>query len=159
VSDTKEMDDGGDAPPSVPYGTHIWHLPTITMLSAPMVFSLFRAPKLLDYKTEDFTPVLQLKELMLFSPLLQKVHFVGFTVGMQCFRDEEHSRTEWKKAESEWLNDLVVSHSTGVSKGHSLTSIWPSLTHYHAKQSSPPLSMLQITILPIVNQLRQVTSF
>jgi hypothetical protein len=67
------MDDDGDVPPTVPYGTHIWHLPTITMLAMlnyRRLPQLFRAPKLLEYVAQWPITLLQLKEFMLFSPLL-----------------------------------------------------------------------------------------
>jgi hypothetical protein len=154
-------DDNGDLPPSVPMGTHIWHLPSITKLKMSACFTippLFRAPKLLECEGQLCMSLLHLKELMLYSPLLQKVDFGAFTERFVFYGDQERSREKWKEAQLEWLDDLIVSRSvtTTESKRCSFTSIWPSLTHYRASVDETPLSILQITILPIVNQLRQV---
>jgi hypothetical protein len=158
------MDDDGDVPPKVPYGTHIWHLPTITTLkmsSMDRIQQLFRAPKLLDYATFWPITLLQLKELMLHSPLLQKVNIdeLADNEKGEKFHDDEHAEKEWKQTELDWFHELIVSHTINNSgadgETRSYTSVWPSLTEFQLRGYTP-LSILQITVLPIVNQLREV---
>jgi hypothetical protein len=134
------MDDYGDVPPTVPYGTHTWHLPTITILEmdgVDRIQQLFRAPKLLDYSSLWRITLLQLRELMLFSPLLQRVSINDLADNErgERFRDDEHAEKEWKQTKLDWFHDLIVSHTTdGVcddGRRDRYTSVWPSLTHFH----------------------------
>jgi hypothetical protein len=77
-------------------------------------------------------------------------------------KDED---TDWKNAElPPWLYELILSHTmsnddSSVGDSHhrrsSYTSIWPSLMQFDCAHEIP-LSILQITILPIVNHLREV---
>jgi hypothetical protein len=75
------------------------------------------------------------------------------------FRDDEHAEKEWKQTEFDWFHDLIVSYTTdGVGddgRRDRYTSVWPSLTDFELCGYTP-LPILQITVLPIVNQLRKV---
>jgi hypothetical protein len=148
------MDDHGVETPTVPYGTHIWHLPSITTLkltNAKQLQPLFRAPILLHYSQWESTiTLLQLKELMLYSPLLQEMMF-------DTPRDaDEKVDMNWKSTVG-WLRDLIISQLINAINGDRrpslYSSIWPSLTMFDALHELP-LPLLQITVLPIVNQLR-----
>jgi hypothetical protein len=70
---------------------------------------------------------------MLYSPLLQKVAWGGIV-------ESDIARME---------------HGLSHLKSGSCTSLWPSLTELDCWDL--PLSALQIAVLPIVNQLRQVS--
>jgi hypothetical protein len=149
-----EMDDKGAVPARVPYGTHIWNLPSVIhlkMITFRNPPQLFRSPKLLHYSSKFSITLLQLRELMLHSPLLQELE-------LYVYNDDQN---EWKTTEIKWFHDLVKSR-TITTNNHvsdaacsSYSSIWPSLTQFHARAYL--LAMLQITVLPIVNQLRQVS--
>jgi hypothetical protein len=78
------------------------------------------------------------------------------------FHDDENAEKEWKQTELDWFHELIVSHtinnsSAGDGETRSYTSVWPSLTEFQLRGYTP-LSILQITVLPIVNQLREVTN-
>jgi hypothetical protein len=63
---------------------------------------LFHAPKLLEYTALRATTLLQLKELMLFSPLLQKVNFPELNNIEGRFGNQEHAEKERKKTEIDY---------------------------------------------------------